>query len=68
MIDIPILLLQAGKDLIVKPARQNAFCSLSKSCQVIHFPDAKHEILMESDIIRNEALTHIMSFFSISRP
>lgn len=60
-IETPILLLQAGQDLIVKNDRQNTFCSNAK-CTMIKFPDANHEILQESDEMRNKAMKEIHAF------
>lgn len=57
----PVLLLQAGKDLIVRPWRQNRFCKAS-FCTLKPFFEAKHEILMEKDSIRDEAFKEIGSF------
>jgi lysophospholipase len=63
-ISTPINLLQAQKDLIVELPRQNAFCQKATSCTLIGFPEARHEILMESDPIRDEALRIILDTFS----
>lgn len=60
----PVLLFQAGDDHIVKPARQDSFCS-THTCEKIHIPDAFHEILMEKDVIRDDVLNHIKSFFGV---
>ncbi len=61
-IQIPILMFQAGMDLIVKPRRQNLFCLKLQSCSLIKFPGAHHEILQETDEIRDEAMTAIKEF------
>lgn len=60
-IKTPILLFQAGMDLIVKPRRQETFCEKS-NCQLKLFPDSHHEITMEKDSIRDEALSDIGVF------
>lgn len=60
-IKTPLLLFQSGKDLIVKPRRQEAFCEKA-NCQLKLFPESHHEILMEQDAIRNEALSDIGVF------
>lgn len=57
----PVLLLQAGNDLIVRPGRQNKFCKAA-FCTLKLFFEAKHEILMEKDSIRNEAFKEIGLF------
>lgn len=61
-IKIPILLLQAGKDLIVKPTRQTDFCHKALDCKLIPMPEAYHEILQETDVIRDEAMKMILAF------
>lgn len=60
----PVLMFQAGIDKIVKPARQEAFCK-THECELIHIPDAFHEILMEKDVIRDEVISEIRSFFEV---
>jgi alpha-beta hydrolase superfamily lysophospholipase len=56
---IPILLLTAGHDTLVvnQPPPRN---SLVRS---IVFPDSRHEILMERESIRSEALRQIVDFY-----
>ncbi|MFW7380753.1 MAG: alpha/beta fold hydrolase [Oligoflexus sp.] len=58
----PILLLQAGKDIVVKVDGQDYVCSQAADCQKVYFADAKHEILQESDSIRDRALEAILEF------
>jgi lysophospholipase len=60
----PTLLFQAGSDLIVKPAGQDKYCKNSKRCQKSYFEGAFHEILMESDSIRNNALSKAVRYFN----
>ncbi|MCO4792912.1 MAG: alpha/beta fold hydrolase [Bacteriovoracaceae bacterium] len=59
--DVPILLLQASDDTFVRSRRQNKLCKL-KNCRKIRFEGAKHEILMESDEIRENAMKEILEF------
>jgi lysophospholipase len=59
--DVPILMLQAGQDTFVRSRRQNKVCKL-KNCRKVRFEDAKHEIIMESDDIRNDAMKEIIEF------
>ena len=63
-IKIPLLLLQSGKDLIVKPARQISFCGAISNCRLIHYATAYHEIFQETDEVRNEALREIQNFLA----
>ena len=57
---VPVLLLQAGQDDIVKPGGQDSACRRMPRCRMRSFPDSRHEILMERDSIRDEALAMIL--------
>lgn len=63
---IPTLLFQAGKDQKVLSRGQNDACErLSpKMCKVVRngYEESQHEILMEVDVIRNQALQQIKDF------
>lgn len=60
------ILFQAGLDQTVVNDRQTTFCKRKGNfCELIHIPDARHEILMEKDSIRDEVLKKISSFFGI---
>jgi lysophospholipase len=61
-ITIPVLMFQSGMDLIVHPGRQNSFCSKNSNCKKIHYANAHHEILQETDEIRDQAMAEIISF------
>ncbi len=63
-IDIPVLLLKAGADEVVEPEIQGNFCRAMSNCEIISYPNAKHELLMEKDTIRNDVLLQITTFFS----
>lgn len=58
----PVLLLQAGADSVVKPERQDSFCQKASDCTLVRFPASFHEILMEEDSIRDEAIQRIRTF------
>ncbi len=60
-ITTPVLLLQAGQELVVRNGRQNTLCRPS-FCRMIQFPEARHEILMEKDSIRDTALAEALAF------
>jgi len=61
---VPTLLLQAGADTIVLPQAQAKYCAEAPGCQLSRFDGAKHEILMEADAARNEALAQVVRFFN----
>lgn len=60
--NINILLLQAELDTVVRNTAQDLFHKNSSCCEKILISQAKHEILMEIDFIRNKAITHIKDF------
>jgi lysophospholipase len=61
-ISIPILMFQAEDDQVVHLDRQTQFCQLAPNCKSHLFSHANHEILMEKDSIREEALSQIKNF------
>ena len=64
-VKIPILMLQAGKDLVVETAGQDELCRKTTSCQKVIFENAMHEILQETDDIRDRAVTEIISYLEL---
>lgn len=52
-IQTPILMISGGLDRIVSILAQKTFCKKMAGCTFKTMPDAKHEILMETDTIRN---------------
>lgn len=48
----PILLISAGEDRIVSNRAQREFCSLLPNGRFLEIPEARHEILVETDAIR----------------
>ena len=60
----PILLLQAEADVVVSSAPQQSFCERAKNCRLIVAAGAMHEILNESDPIRDLALRQMLDFFA----
>lgn len=60
--DIPVMLLQSGEDKVVSADAQNCFCNKCVDCKMHIVPGALHELLMEKDIFRNQALSLIRSF------
>lgn len=64
-IAMPILLLQAGADTVVRPGAQVKFCENSSRCDgggVVVIEGAKHELFIESDVYRAAALRRILDF------
>ncbi|SMF27386.1 alpha/beta fold hydrolase [Pseudobacteriovorax antillogorgiicola] len=61
-IKAPVLLLQAGDDVIVRTEGQNYVCAQVTSCRKEFFPKGKHELLQEVDEIRDRAIAAIVNF------
>ncbi len=67
-IQIPVLLIQAGGDQIVKPGGQEEFCenlndSHPNGCQFLRIENAQHELFVEIDEYRNKTLNALLHFF-----
>ena len=60
----PTLILQAAEDQVVAAAGQNDFCKQTAVCQVKIINSAYHELLMEKDEIRNQAMEAILDFLA----
>ncbi len=67
-IKTPVLMLQSGAEQAVSNVAQQQFCQeLGPLCaggKVDTFAGAKHELLFEADVIRDQALQKIMAFFA----
>ena len=59
---VPVMLFQAGLDEVVRPEAQEHACRCMPDCELRLFPTARHEILVESDDIRDEAVRRILGF------
>lgn len=62
ILDMPILMFQAGLDDYVHEDAQNEFCSTMKNCKKVKFKDSYHEIFQEKDSIRSKAIKEIKKF------
>lgn len=61
-ISVPVLLLQAGNDQIVDNRQQNRIAGKLENCQVVQLENAKHELFMEIDEIRDTCLRELLQF------
>lgn len=61
-LQVPMLMLQAGKDNVVRTEGQDKVCADAPLCLKVVFPLAMHAILAENDRIRTKALREIMDF------
>jgi lysophospholipase len=63
-ITTPTLVMKAGQDQVVVTAPEDEVCSKAKACTLLTFPTAGHEILQETDDIREAAMSAALSFFA----
>lgn len=63
-IKIPVLVLQGTEDIVVAPKPQHEFVNRLKNeaSKLIQIHGARHEILVESDVIRERAMNQILQF------
>ena len=62
-IKIPVLLIQAGNDTVVKNASQDLFASRVPTCELIRIPGMKHELYMTDSDVLIPYWEKIFSFF-----
>lgn len=60
-IKVPIVLFQAGKELIVSNEKQNKFCQIISTCHLIRVENSMHNFLQEKDIFRDQFMTFVKS-------
>jgi lysophospholipase len=53
-IALPVLMVSALADAILVPASHERACGLMPHCRLLQVPDARHELLMERDELRDE--------------
>ncbi|GAB2677322.1 alpha/beta fold hydrolase [Aliiglaciecola aliphaticivorans] len=63
-ITTPILLIQAGQDSVVNNTKQTQVAWKMLNCKVLHIENAKHEIFLESEEIRDQSLRAILRFLA----
>ncbi len=61
--ETPTLMFIAGADEIVSVPALDDYCDAAPACQSVRFPTARHEVLSETDDVRNEALARAVRFF-----
>jgi lysophospholipase len=61
---VPTIMFQAGQDSLVLPTGEQEICPMNSPdfCKLIRFSDAKHEILMEKDAVRDLAMKIVNQF------
>jgi lysophospholipase len=61
---VPVILFRAGLDDVVRPGAQEDACRCMTYCELRLLPTARHEILIERDEIRDEAVGRILDFLA----
>ena len=70
-IEVPCLMALAGQERLVDNQKAQHIASTLKSCELLEFPEARHEILMEKDDIRDKFLKNFYALIKeniIDRP
>lgn len=62
-IKVPVLLIQAGSDVVVKNASQDVVCEKIPNCTMEVVEGAYHELMMEQDQYRVKTMTSVLNFF-----
>jgi lysophospholipase len=60
----PILLASAGCETFVDPRSHHRAARLLPNCRLVEFPDSRHEILLERDVIRDRLLAAFDTFLA----
>jgi lysophospholipase len=61
---VPTLVMMANEDHVVVPEAERYVCEQAVNCELLEFPQSKHEILMERDEFRDVAISRMLEFFS----
>ncbi len=59
-----ILMFEAQYDSFVLSEPMQRFCQLAPRCEIVYMPGANHEMLMETDAIREQVFTKIYQFIN----
>ena len=66
LIETPVLLLQAGVDHVVYTEGQDYVCVQAPNCTKVFFPQGHHELMFETDEIRNRVFSEMFKFLGIN--
>jgi lysophospholipase len=66
-ITVPVLIATAGKDTIVSTAASETFAARMKLASLIGLPNARHEILQETDHVRGQFWAVFDAFMGLER-
>jgi lysophospholipase len=63
---VPILLLSPGQDRLIPDGVHEALSKLYKNCRLVKYPEARHELMMETDDLRSRAWADIDGFLDMA--
>jgi len=63
-ISTPILIGSAGQDVFVDSAAHPQACGRLPACQLVKYPESRHELFMETDAVRTPWLNEISAFIA----
>ena len=67
-IKMPLLIIRGSADQIVNPKAEDRFCNtIGKQCHGYEIKGAWHELLIEKDLYRSEAVSAIFTFLDLVR-
>lgn len=61
---IPVLLLQAGDEHFVEKDAHTMFCNAYSNCEIQVYPEARHQLLMEANPVRDQVYARINGFLN----
>jgi lysophospholipase len=67
-IAVPLLVLQDTEDAYVSARALETFCARAKDCRRVVLSGARHEMLIETDAIRDRVLAEIRGFVDVRAP
>lgn len=64
----PVLMLSSGRDRVVTAKPQSQLCAAMKHCREVRYPEAGHDLHMESDVVRGPWIAAITDFSQTRNP
>ncbi|UEM19515.1 alpha/beta hydrolase [Skermanella mucosa] len=63
-VDLPMLVLSPVQDPLIPPEAHQELCRRYRKCRLVRYPEARHEIMMETDDLRARAWADIDGFLA----
>ena len=61
----PVIIFQAGKEVVVSNEKQDMYCNVLPNCDLIRVENSMHNFLQEADIFRNQYLDILFEKMSL---